>query len=337
MAKTETKVKYEPEIITRTTTFENAVPIEQIPVFSVENCEVLNSSLGVQTPKFGHNIQIMLPAENTLQGADRQIRNNYLIEAQKDNPNIEFIKGSLNIVSKKDILDGKFDEKFLNRAYINFNISSACMLDEYTDEEGATKYKRINKAEEATGTAVVKYFRAIDQFTGEGIDPEIFKYDTNGEKVTTFFNKKTKQEMPLYISKGDIVNVKLRPYGVKNQKTDELSLRYNILSIEQVQTAWDRGIGRTGGGSSNVKQAPDSVNINALSSIFGGITTVAPATPTPVATPKAEPVAQKVEEPKVEPKQEVKTEPVAETQTAEVPALDFSALANLGAGINLGE
>lgn len=343
MTTTEVKVKYEPEIITRTTTFTNAVPLEQIPVFSIENCEVLNSSLGVPTPKFGHNIQIMLPADNTLQAVDRQIRNNYLVEVQKDNPNIEFIKGSLNIVSKADVLNGKFDEKLLNRAFINFNISSACMLDEYVDEEGTTKYKKINNAKEAKGTPVVKYFRAIDQFTGEGIDPEIFKYDNEANKVTTFYNKKTKQEMPIYLSKGDIVNIKLRPYGVKNQKTDELSLRYNILSIEQVQTAWDRGIGRTGGGSGSVKDAPDSVNINSLSSIFGGISTVAPATtPIQVATPKAEPVAQKVEAPKTEVKTEakveVKPEPVVEQpQTSEVPTLDFSALANLGAGLNLGE
>lgn len=336
MADVEAKVKYEPEIITRGFTLTNPFPIEMIPVFEIENCEVLNSSLGFETPKFGHNIQIMLPVENNLQVADRQMKSNHLIEAQKDNPNIESIKSSLKIVSKKDVLDGKFNEKYLNRAYITFTISQSVMLDEYIDENGEQKFKKIDNAKEATGQAVVKYFRTIDEYTGEGINPEIFKYDNEANKVTTFYNKKAKQEMPLYISKGDIVNIKVRPFSVKNKKTDEISLRYNILSIEQVQTAWDRGIGRTAGKSSTVKEAPDAVSLSALSSIFGGITTTA-TTPVATQTPKTEPVAQKVEEPKVqEVKQEVKTEPVAETSN-EVLTLDFSALANLGAGINLGE
>lgn len=330
---TESKVKYESEIVTRPITFESKLDLSQIPVFTIENCEVLNSSLTVATPKYGHNIQILLPENNILQATDRQIRNNYLLSAQEENPNLEIVKSALTVISKKDVLDGKAEEKNVGRAYLNFAISNACMLDETIDEEGNKKYKKINKAEEATGEAVVKYFRAIDQFTGEGIEPEVFKYDANGNKVTSFVNPKTKQESPLYIGRNDIVNIKIRPFGVKNQKTGDLSLRYNLLSVEIVQTAWDRGIGHTGGGKSNVKEAPDSVNASALSSIFGGISNVVPTTPAS-APKKAE---KKVEQPKAEEVPFDETPKAEATQTAEVPTIDFSALANLGAGVNLGE
>ena len=108
-----------------------------------------------------------------------------------------------------------------------------------------------------------------------------------------------------------------------------------------MQTAWDKGIGRTGGSSKRTKEAPDSVDANALGDIFGGITTVATIT-----APKTETV--KTEQPKAEVKQETKVQeevketPKAETKVEETATadteIDFSALANMNmADLNLGE
>lgn len=330
-----TKVEYESDIITLPETFEKPLPIEQIPVFTLENCEILNSSLGSQSPKFGHNVQILLPNGSNFVQVDRTMRNNYLTSAQEKNPNLEIIKGSLTAITNKDILDGKYDEKYLNRTYINFQISNSYMFDR-TVEDGKNVDKKIAKAEEAKGKAVVKYFRVIDQFTGEGIEPEVFKY-VNGEKTTTFISPKTKQETPLYLNRGDIVNIKIRPFGVKNKKTEELSLRYNLLSIEIVQTNWERNGGKTSSSSKRVHEAPDSVDASALSDIFGGITNMNVTQTTTTKPAKVETKAEPKQEVKAEVKTETpKQEPVAETN--EVPTLDFSALANMDfSGSNLGE
>lgn len=335
------KVKYESEIITSKETFENPLDISKIPVFTIENCEVLNSSLGSATPKFGHNIQILLPVDTNFVAQDKSIRTNYLISAQKDDPNLEFVKGSINTITKKDVLEGKYEEKYQNRAFVNINISNSCMFDKTLGEDGKDSYKKIDNAKDAIGEAVVKYFRVIDQWTGEGVDPDVFKY-VNGEKVKSFTNPKTKQESPFYVGRGDLVNIKLRPYGTKNKKTGDLSLRYNLLSVEIVQTAWDRGIGRKAG-TSRVHEAPDSVNANALDDIFGGIAVASGVAQQPAPQPvqqtpaPTQEVAQPAQPAQTTPVAEKKTEPVAETSN-EVPTLDFSALANMDLGsVNLGE
>ena len=208
------------------------------------------------------------------------------------------------------------------------------MFDKTKDEDGKDKFTKIDKAEKAIGTPVVKYFRVIDKFTGKGINPEIFKFE-NGEKVTSFISPKTKQETPLYVNKGDTINITIRPFGVKNNNTGEFSLKYNLLKIEIVQTAWDKGIGRTGGGSSKVKEATDVVAFEDLDDIFGGTsaTTTTKAEEKPKATPKAESKPEPKQEPKVEAtKSETTTD---ETDDVEI---DFSALADMDmSSLNLGE
>ena len=329
----ESKVVYENEIVTIEETYEKQLDMSKVPVFTIENCEVLYSSLNSKQAKYGHNIQILLPQDTVLPQKDREIRNKYLVAQQKQNPNLEVVKGIVKSITNQEVLDGKYDEKLKGRYYIDIKISNTCMFDKTKDEDGKDKFTKIDKAEKAIGTPVVKYFRVIDKFTGKGINPEIFKFE-NGEKVTSFISPKTKQETPLYVNKGDTINITIRPFGVKNNNTGEFSLKYNLLKIEIVQTAWDKGIGRTGGGSSKVKEATDVVAFEDLDDIFGGTSTTTTKTEEkPKATPKAES--------KPEPKQESKVEATKlETTTDETDdvEIDFSALADMDmSSLNLGE
>lgn len=330
----ESKVVYENEIVTIEETYEKQLDMSKVPVFTIENCEVLYSSLNSKQAKYGHNIQILLPQDTVLPQKDREIRNKYLVAQQKQNPNLEVVKGIIKSITNQEVLDGKYDEKLKGRYYIDIKISNTCMFDKTKDEDGKDKFTKIDKAEKAIGTPVVKYFRVIDKFTGKGINPEIFKFE-NGEKVTSFISPKTKQETPLYVNKGDTINITIRPFGVKNNNTGEFSLKYNLLKIEIVQTAWDKGIGRTGGGSSKVKEATDVVAFEDLDDIFGGTsaTTTTKAEEKPKATPKAESKPEPKQEPKVEAtKSETTTD---ETDDVEI---DFSALADMDmSSLNLGE
>ena len=330
----ESKVVYENEIVTIEETYEKQLDMSKVPVFTIENCEVLYSSLNSKQAKYGHNIQILLPQDTVLPQKDREIRNKYLVAQQKQNPNLEVVKGIVKSITNQEVLDGKYDEKLKGRYYIDIKISNTCMFDKTKDEDGKDKFTKIDKAEKAIGTPIVKYFRVIDKFTGKGINPEIFKFE-NGEKVTSFISPKTKQETPLYVNKGDTINITIRPFGVKNNNTGEFSLKYNLLKIEIVQTAWDKGIGRTGGGSSKVKEATDVVAFEDLDDIFGGTsaTTTTKAEEKPKATPKAESKPEPKQEPKVEAtKSETTTD---ETDDVEI---DFSALADMDmSSLNLGE
>ena len=329
----ESKVVYENEIVTIEETYEKQLDMSKVPVFTIENCEVLYSSLNSKQAKYGHNIQILLPQDTVLPQKDREIRNKYLVAQQKQNPNLEVVKGIIKSITNQEVLDGKYDEKLKGRYYIDIKISNTCMFDKTKDEDGKDKFTKIDKAEKAIGTPVVKYFRVIDKFTGKGINPEVFKFE-NGEKVTSFISPKTKQETPLYVNKGDTINITIRPFGVKNNNTGEFSLKYNLLKIEIVQTAWDKGIGRTGGGSSKVKEATDVVAFEDLDDIFGGTSTTTTKTEEkPKATPKAESKPEPKQEPKVEATKSETT--IDETDDVEI---DFSALADMDmSSLNLGE
>lgn len=329
----ESKVVYENEIVTIEETYEKQLDMSKVPVFTIENCEVLYSSLNSKQAKYGHNIQILLPQDTVLPQKDREIRNKYLVAQQKQNPNLEVVKGIVKSITNQEVLDGKYDEKLKGRYYIDIKISNTCMFDKTKDEDGKDKFTKIDKAEKAIGTPVVKYFRVIDKFTGKGINPEIFKFE-NGEKVTSFISPKTKQETPLYVNKGDTINITIRPFGVKNNNTGEFSLKYNLLKIEIVQTAWDKGIGRTGGGSSKVKEATDVVAFEDLDDIFGGTSTTTTKTEEkPKATPKAESKPESKQEPKVE-----ATKSETNTNETDDVEIDFSALADMDmSSLNLGE
>lgn len=329
----ESKVVYENEIVTIEETYEKQLDMSKVPVFTIENCEVLYSSLNSKQAKYGHNIQILLPQDTVLPQKDREIRNKYLVAQQKQNPNLEVVKGIVKSITNQEVLNGKYDEKLKGRYYIDIKISNTCMFDKTKDEDGKDKFTKIDKAEKAIGTPVVKYFRVIDKFTGKGINPEIFKFE-NGEKVTSFISPKTKQETPLYVNKGDTINITIRPFGVKNNNTGEFSLKYNLLKIEIVQTAWDKGIGRTGGGSSKVKEATDVVAFEDLDDIFGGTST---ATTKTEEKPKATPKAESKPEPKQEPKVEATKSETTTDETDDVE-IDFSALADMDmSSLNLGE
>ena len=329
----ESKVVYENEIVTIEETYEKQLDRSKVPVFTIENCEVLYSSLNSKQAKYGHNIQILLPQDTVLPQKDREIRNKYLVAQQKQNPNLEVVKGIVKSITNQEVLDGKYDEKLKGRYYIDIKISNTCMFDKTKDEDGKDKFTKIDKAEKAIGTPVVKYFRVIDKFTGKGINPEIFKFE-NGEKVTSFISPKTKQETPLYVNKGDTINITIRPFGVKNNNTGEFSLKYNLLKIEIVQTAWDKGIGRTGGGSSKVKEATDVVAFEDLDDIFGGTSTTTTKTEE---KPKATPKAESKPEPKQEPKVEATKSETTTDETDDVE-IDFSALADMDmSSLNLGE
>ena len=330
----ESKVVYENEIVTIEETYEKQLDMSKVPVFAIENCEVLYSSLNSKQAKYGHNIQILLPQDTVLPQKDREIRNKYLVAQQKQNPNLEVVKGIIKSITNQEVLDGKYDEKLKGRYYIDIKISNTCMFDKTKDEDGKDKFTKIDKAEKAIGTPVVKYFRVIDKFTGKGINPEVFKFE-NGEKVTSFISPKTKQETPLYVNKGDTINITIRPFGVKNNNTGEFSLKYNLLKIEIVQTAWDKGIGRTGGGSSKVKEATDVVAFEDLDDIFGG--TSATTTTKTEEKPKATPKAESKPEPKQEPKVEATKSETTTDETDDVE-IDFSALADMDmSSLNLGE
>lgn len=329
----ESKVVYENEIVTIEETYEKQLDMSKVPVFTIENCEVLYSSLNSKQAKYGHNIQILLPQDTVLPQKDREIRNKYLVAQQKQNPNLEVVKGIVKSITNQEVLDGKYDEKLKGRYYIDIKISNTCMFDKTKDEDGKDKFTKIDKAEKAIGTPVVKYFRVIDKFTGKGINPEIFKFE-NGEKVTSFISPKTKQETPLYVNKGDTINITIRPFGVKNNNTGEFSLKYNLLKIEIVQTAWDKGIGRTGGGSSKVKEATDVVAFEDLDDIFGGTSTTTTKTEE---KPKATPKAESKPEPKQEPKVEATKSETTTNETDDVE-IDFSVLADMDmSSLNLGE
>lgn len=328
------KVVYENDIITLKETYEKPLDLSKVPVFTIENCEVLYSSLSSKQAKFGHNIQILLPANTDFPPKDRAIRQNYLKSAQQKNPNLEVVKGVVKAITEKDILANKYPEKYAGRFYLDIRISNTCMFDRTKDENGKDVEVKIDKAEKAVGTPVVKYFRVIDKFTGEGVEPEIFKYNSNGEKITSFISPKTKEETPLYVGSGDTINITIRPFGTKNNNTGDISLKYNLLKIEIVQTAWDKGIGRTGGGSKRVHEAPESVDADSLGDIFGSFSTSA-------TTEKKSEVQKetKKEVKKPEPKQEpVETKEVEETSNDIGGDIDFSELENMDmSSLNLGD
>lgn len=340
MTKTDEKIYYDPKVITRKEVIENPFDPNKIPVYTIENCEVLFSSLGVATPQNGHGIRVLLPADTNFKDLDRKFRNNLLLAIQESDPNLESINSAVKVITQKNVLEGKFPSNLLNRCYMTFNITNAGMFDEFVDENGETKRNSISNSNLAKGKVTVNYFRAVDKWTGEGINPEVFKYE-NGEKVKSFINPKTKTETPLYVGKSDIVNIKIRPYRFVDKRDGANTLKYNLLSVEQVRTAYEMGGGKTSK-SKVVREKSDVFSESDLKSIFAGITNdsatvqatqqqtvvqeqapVATPEPTPMAVVTPIPVAQEVQPTSI---------------TNEVPQIDFSALANLNIGnANLGE
>lgn len=280
--------------------------MSKIPVFKVEGCEVMFSSLGAKTPKTGHSIRLLLPDDN-FWTQDKKLRNKFLQQKQLVDDSIEIVKGVVKTYQQKDFLDGKISEAKVGRRFIDINITRALMYERTTNEKGEVEDTKIDKVSEATkigSQIVVKYFRNADRWSGECLNPTVYKYDQNGDKVTSFISPKTKQETPLFVGTNDIVNVELRPYESINSITKEVTLKYNLLSVEIVQTAWDRGLNGKGGTRSTgeVKNKDDYMSLEGLSDVFGSFETTTTATTTQKSETKTE--TKKVK------KQEVKEEVV---------------------------
>lgn len=284
---TQTESKYnvvfEEKIITSEVTYENPIDISKVPVISIQGAEVRNSSLTQKTPKFGHSIQLLVDEEFVQK--DRQLRAYFTQQRQLSDPNCENYKGQVKIISKKDVLDGKFSEDMIGKGLLSISMTNVVMFD--TDTEKSIKAEK----DASKGNVTYKYFRVIDNYSGQGIEPKIYKV-VNGEKVSTFVSPKDKSEKPLYVGQFDLVNVKVRPYERQNQKSGEWSCKYNLLEVEIVQTAYDRGKSnyKPSGKAKKVEVAPDTVDFAGLSSMFAGsVETVAEvkSAPKKVTTPKA--------------------------------------------------
>ena len=332
--KPEYNVVFEEKIITSEVTYENPIDISKVPVISIQNVEVRNSSLTQKTPKFGHNIQLLVDEEFVQK--DRQLRAYFTQQRQLSDPNCENYKGQVKIVSKKDVLDGKATEDMIGKGLLNISMTNVSMFD--TDTEKSIKAEK----DASQGNITYKYFRVIDNYSGQGIDPKVYKI-VNGEKVSTFVSPKDNTEKPLYVGQYDLVNIKVRPYERQNQKSGEWSCKYNLLEVEIVQTAYDRGKSnyKTSGKSKKVEQAPDTVDFGGLSSMFAGSveTVTTPEVKTKKAVKTEMPTVEAVtgvpgQEPEVT---QVQAELPKETVTQTTMSFDFSQLgADLG-NLNLGE
>ena len=335
---TQTESKYnvvfEEKIITSEVTYENPIDISKVPVISIQGAEVRNSSLTQKTPKFGHSIQLLVDEEFVQK--DRQLRAYFTQQRQLSDPNCENYKGQVKIISKKDVLDGKFSEDMIGKGLLSISMSNVVMFD--TDTEKSIKAEK----DASKGNVTYKYFRVIDNYSGQGIELKLYKV-VNGEKVSTFVSPKDNVEKPLFAGQFDLVNVKVRPYERQNQKSGEWSCKYNLLDVEIVQTAYDRGKSsyKTSGKAKKTEQAPDAVDFAGLSSMFAGsVETVAETKTQPKKT-----TAPKAEMPTVECVTGVPgsapevTQVQAELPKENAPAMsfDFSQLgADLG-NLNLGE
>lgn len=300
-------VVYEEKIITSEIQYESPIDISKVPTFTLNGCEVLIASTSGQ-PKFGHSIMLLLPQDADFVSTDRKLRNYFAQSRQSQDPNCESYKAQPYTISQKHMLEDQarknriYKDEYLNRQAIAIQISNPCMFDTDAEEGDNKSIKKYSEAK--NGNVTVKYFRVRDAYTGEGIEPQVFKME-NGEKSTTYVNKKTGEEKPRYVGKNDLVNIVIRPYEQQNKKTGEWSLRYNILSIEIVQTAFDRGMSTyKNGGSKKVEEAPDAISLDGLSSMFGGESTV------------------EAKNPKTNTKKEVKAEEKLPTSKAELPHVE---------------
>lgn len=304
--------------------------VSNVPVFTIENCEVIGSSLTMETPISGHSISFYLPTNTTFKDEDRALRQGALLKAlQKSNPDLEGIKSVLKTITVKDVEASKknkhpITEDCIGKVKLSFQISN-----KITFNDADNKYVKDSdlKLLSDEDSVTVKYFRILDEWSGKGIDPVVFKYNDKGERVTTFVSPKDKQEKNLFLGKGDLVNIKVRPYLKENKRDGNYSLKYNLLSVEIVSTAFDRGL--TGKSSSAKRETTLDFDDNLFAGVFGS-TEIVKEEPKPVTKKKKveEPISEEIpfdEGSKEEPKkveEQPKEDPVA-TNTYEI---DWSAL-----------
>jgi len=267
----ETRLNYVKDIIDAEDEFAKPIDVSKLPVFKIDNCEVTFSNLTTDTPKSGHSISVLLPKDTEFAVQDMKLRQYFLQERQKTNDELENVKKCYKKVSEADLLESQnskypIPESHVGRIKLSTQVTNAVM---FSDNEK----KRISKLSELKGddTATVRYYRVKDAYTGAGINPVVFRFNDKGEKVTTFVSPKDKVEKPLFVSSGDIVNIKIRPYEKVNTKTGEVTLRYNLLSVEIVQTAYERNGGKSSSAKHAQKEAPDAVDLSGLANLFGSV------------------------------------------------------------------
>lgn len=296
---------------------------------SIKDCTVGFNSMNQKTPEYGHSIQIILPEDSEFVAQDKTLRRKYAdMRATKD-PNVESYKGMVKFVTQEDVLKKRFKADMVGRGYMTFQLSEKKILDEQYEDLGDGKFKGkylTKVADSKSGTVKVIYKCKNDQYTGEPIKPEVFKINADGQKETTFVNPKTKQEQGLYLSGGDTVSIKIRPYETHSSKDSSWSLRYNILTIEQTQSSY------TGTGSSKSSQVAQGADDDMLSSIFGITETVTASKK--VDAPATKAVKEEVASDPI-PKKEVKAKTIA--ATVDVSDIDLSELDDLDSMMDMGE
>lgn len=219
-----------------------------------------------------HSFSIMLSEDSDMKKVDKDLRSSFVeLRNSQGEDDVENYKSIFKTVTRKDITENKFDEKYLGRTYATFGVSSRPAKDKLEE----------NVIDDETGEVFDRqtalYFRLNDLLTGEEINPVVFKTDKDGNRSYTFTSPKTQKEENNYISSGDIVNLYIRPYEAQNSKTGEYTLKYNPLEIEIIQSAFERGAGNR-----KPREVATAPSTNVFGSVFGKVTQV--STPKAVAS-----------------------------------------------------
>ncbi len=329
MSETATKLNYvyDEKIKYNVVKTDKKIDSSKLQTYTIEGCKVGFNSLGQKKPPNGHSIQIFLPVDCSFIEQDKSKKADMVKAYSAKDPNVETVDGMIKYVNEETIKKskGKITQDMFATPFMNFNITNKRLKDKDND-------KFVKKAEEVEGKTVeVLYFANNDLLTGEAFNPEIFKYDENGEKVTTFISKKDGLEKPLYVNGDATVNITVRPYASKNSKTGKYSLKYNLLSIEIVDD------GEYVGSSDYSIEVPDE---DILSSVFGVVETAEPSKAKKAIASKVEDKDEEV----IPTKKSTKKEVIEETAEEESSEEFDEALSELddemsldSFGINLGD
>ena len=334
------------------TSNENTKTREQLAEteITVKNCRLGFSSMTQKQPKNGHSVQIILsgspedltvsnlvrehaniPADATFTDADKAIRKTMADKLAKTDRSVEFVIGSLVPVTQDGILKGYFKNNELGLDTLNIQLSNKKYLDEHYEvqKDGTFKGKYLNDLKDAKSDVVkILYKCTNDQSTGEPIKPEVFKIDSDGNKITTFINPKTKEEQNIYISSGDIVTAVLRPYLMKRSTDNKYVMKYNLLSLEITESSYKCS---SSSGSKTSSQVAQGVSSDILSDVFGITETVVSSKK--VDAPATKAVKEEVVSSPVPKQEKVKT--VA--ATVDISDIDLSGLDDLDSMMNMGE
>lgn len=219
-----------------------------------------------------HSFSIMFAEDCDMKNVDKDLRKSFVeLRNSQGEDDVENYKSIFKTVTRKDVTENKFDEKYLGRTYTTFGVSNRPAKDKL--EENVVN----DETGEVFDRQTALYFRLHDLLTGEEINPTVFKTDNEGNKSFTFVSPKTQKEESHYISSGDIIDVYIRPYEAQNSKTGEYTLKYNPLEIEIIQSSFERGAGNR-----RPREVAEAPSTNVFGSVFGKVTQV--STPKAVAS-----------------------------------------------------